>query len=261
MGLWIQVSAASTTRIITLSPALAELVFDVGSGRELVGTVRFSRHPAQARLVPRVGDAFDLDLSRILLMHPTLVLAWKGGTPPATINALRSLHLRVVTLGALRLRGIARELISIGRLVGHVGHAERAAQAYRMALSEIRRIPHRQHCLRVFYEIARAPLDTIGRRQIINRAIRICGGRNIFADIDEPAFTVSLTAVLERNPQVILVGRARSIRFWDRFGELSAVRHDAIDVIPPGWLAEATPRMLRGIRMLCRDLAHARLPG
>lgn len=255
----IPIPARSATRIITLSPALAEMVFDVGAGRDLVGTVRFSRHPARAEEVPRVGDAFSLDLSRILFLHPTEILAWKGGTSPAAIDDLRRLHLKVVSLGANRLRGVARELVSVGRLTGHVDQAEQAARAFQMALARIKRATPDPTPIRVFYEIARSPLDTIGRSQIISRAIRICGGRNIFAGINEMAFPVSLTAVLERNPQVIIVGRARSVRFWERFVELSAVRHGAVDVIRPGLLAQATPRMLRGIQMLCRDLALTRL--
>jgi len=206
-----------------------------------------------------VGDAFSLDLSRILFLRPTLILAWKGGTPPAAIAALRRLHLTVVSLGATRLRGIARELVTIGQLTGHAVQAERAEQAFRMTLARMRQVSREPVPLRVFYEIARSPLYTIGRPQIISRAIRVCGGTGIFAGIDEMAFPVSLAAVLKRNPQVIIVGRARSVRFWERFRELSAVRAGAVDVIRPGLLAQATPRMLRGIEMLCQDLARARI--
>lgn len=245
-------------RIITLSPALAEMVFDVGAGPDLVGTVRFSRHPVPAQEVPRVGDAFGLDLSRILFLHPTLILAWKGGTPPATVDALRRLDFRVVSLGASRLRDISRELIRIGQLTGRVRQARQVARAFRTELAKMGPPPQGPEPLRVFYEVARHPLDTIGRPQIISRAIRACGGRNLFDGIDEMAFPVSITSVLERNPELIIVGRPRSVRFWKHFRQLAAVKAGAVDVIPAGLLAQATPRMLRGIRMLCHDLARAR---
>lgn len=253
-----QASAASPIRVVTLSPALAEIMFDVGAQANLVGTVRYSRHPTAARKVPRVGDAFSLDVSRILLLHPTLILAWKGGTPPATIAVLRRLHLRVVSLDATHLRGIARELITVGRLTGHAEQAERVARVYLSALARIRRVRHNSVPLSVFYEISRAPLYTVGRSQIISRAIRICGGYNLFDDIRGLAFPVALSAVLVRNPDVIIVGRARAVRFWDRFRELRAVQTGSVDVIRPGLLATATPRMLRGIHELCRDLARSR---
>ncbi len=247
-------------RVVTLSPALAAMVFDIGAGPELVGTVRYSRDPPAARRVPRVGDAFGLDLSRIVLLHPTWILAWKGGTSPSDLVALRRLHLRVVILGTGHVRGIARELVAIGQLTGRVRRARQVAARFRAAVRSLRERHSRRMRVRVFYEIGRNPLYTVGSRQIISRAIALCGGGNLFSDVPHLAFPVSLAAVLARDPGLIVVGHRRSVAFWKHFPEIAAVRDHAVDLIPPALLAQASPRMLRGLRILCRDISRARCP-
>ena len=70
-------------RIITLSPHLTEIVFDLGLGaRSLVS--KFSNVPPSAKSLPRVGDAFQLNVEAIVSLNPTLILAWEGGVPRAT---------------------------------------------------------------------------------------------------------------------------------------------------------------------------------
>ncbi len=251
---------APPIRVVTLSPALAAMVFDVGGGSNLVGTVRYSRDPRAARRVPRIGDAFGLDLSRIVLLHPDWVLAWRGGTPPADRAALGRLRIPVVTLGTSHVRGIARELVVIGRLLGRLPEARRVADRFLAALRRLRPPRRSRNPIRVFYEIGRDPLYTVGRRQIISRGIALCGGVNLFSDVGRLAFPVSLASVLTRDPGLIVVGHRRSVAFWNHFPEIAAVRDHAVQVIPPDLLAQASPRMLRGLRMLCRDVRWARCP-
>ncbi len=59
---------APADRLITLSPHLAELVFACGAGKNLVATVEHSRYPEAAASVPRIGDAFAIDVERVLAL-------------------------------------------------------------------------------------------------------------------------------------------------------------------------------------------------
>ena len=82
-------------RIVTLSPHLSELVFAAGAGRQLVGAVEYSDHPAAARQVPRVGDAFRVDLEAIATLRPDLILGWPSGNsrPVDGLRSVRCAHL------------------------------------------------------------------------------------------------------------------------------------------------------------------------
>ena len=70
-------------RIVTLAPALAEILFHVGGGQYLVGTVDHSDYPEDAQQVQRIGSHDRFDFESILQLEPDLVLAWKSGIPAA----------------------------------------------------------------------------------------------------------------------------------------------------------------------------------
>ena len=74
--------------IVTLAPNLAELVFAAGAGESLKAVVEYSNFPEQVAQIPRVGDAFRIDLERIIELKPDLVIAWKSGNPQTALKKL-----------------------------------------------------------------------------------------------------------------------------------------------------------------------------
>ncbi|HEX6138092.1 MAG TPA: ABC transporter substrate-binding protein, partial [Casimicrobiaceae bacterium] len=73
--------AAPARRIVTLAPNAAELVYAAGAGDRVVGVVRGTDYPAAARELPVIGDATALDLERIVMLAPDLIVTWPWTTP------------------------------------------------------------------------------------------------------------------------------------------------------------------------------------
>lgn len=248
-------------RLISLAPHLTELAFDAGAGGQLVGVVAYSDYPAAAREITRVGDAFNLDYERIAKLAPDVVLAWEGGTPSAVIEQLEKMDLNVVSLRTLRLDDVADAVIRIGQIAGDSEAATRKASDYRAALQDIRsRYADRQR-IRVFYQVSLAPLYTPGGPHFISELITLCGGHNIFSDLDAQAAAVSHEAVLAMDPQIIIVGeewRSETVEHWRRFSsakpEVAGI--DADLVTRPGLrLAEGAAKMCGDIDSVRRSLA------
>lgn len=252
---------APAKRIVSLAPDLTELTYDVGAGSALVGTSQYSDHPAAAKRLPRIGDAFRFDIERIVALKPELILAWQSGTPESAIERLRELRLPVLVIGTHQLGDIATNLELIGKATGHETEAHAAAQAFLTSLGKLRSEYAKHKPVRVFYEISATPLFTVGGAQFISRIIQLCGGRNIFADLTAPAAAVNLESVLARDPQAIVTGDdpgsvARLIA-WHRWPQISAVRHGNLFVVGDA-LVSATPRLLEGGKQLCEDLEEVR---
>ena len=72
------VHAAPAQRIVSLAPHLTELAFAAGAGDRIVATVEYSDHPDAARNIPRIGDAFRVDLERLVALRPDAVLVPGG---------------------------------------------------------------------------------------------------------------------------------------------------------------------------------------
>lgn len=252
---------APATRIVSLAPDLTELTFDAGAGAALVGVSRYSDHPAAAKKLPRVGDAFQFDIERIVALQPDLVLAWQTGTPDAVIQRLRALRLPVLVIGARRLSDIAANLELLGEVTGHAAEARVEAKRFLGGLQQLRDRYAAAPAVRVFYEISATPFYTVGGTQLISRAIAVCGGRNIFAELKAPAAVVNLGSILERDPQAIVTGEAPGavvrLQEWQRWPDVSAVHHGNLFAVGEA-LVSATPRLLDATAQLCRDLDQAR---
>ena len=247
-------------RIVVLAPHLAELVYAAGAGEKLVGTVAWTNYPPAAAELPRVGDAFRLDLEALAALGPDLVLAWEGGNPEHMLEQLHRHRYRVVKLAPETLDDIGTQIETIGRLAGSAEPANEAAAAYREALAALRAEHAGKPPLRVFYQVSWRPLYTVGGRQLISEVIATCGGRNIFGELRELAPAVGMEAVIERDPEVILTAtvQAAELEEWRRWKDVTAVVRDQLHAVDGDLVVRASPRILGGIREVCAALDAAR---
>jgi iron complex transport system substrate-binding protein len=254
--------AFAADRVITLSPHLAELVCAAGGCDKLVGTAAYSDYPAQVLQVPQVGDAFAVNPEQVLGLRPDLVLAWDGGTPPETIERLRSLKLRVEAVAIRRLDEVPRALRDLGGWLGTAAPAERAARDYERRLAALRQQHAGDAPVGVLYQIEANPPYSINRHSPISEVMELCGGRNLFADLPTIAAPVEREAILARDPQAILYTRqddvAAILEYWRRSPPVTATRVKALYALDGNLLDRATPRLLDGAEQVCAALSDAR---
>jgi iron complex transport system substrate-binding protein len=238
-------------RIVSLAPHITELLFAVGAGAAVVGASEFSDYPEAARAIPRVGGGGGLDLEAILALQPDLVIAWESGNPAGQAQRLQQLGLPVFFSEPGHLEGIISSLERFGQLTGRQEDAHVQARTFADHLDELRRRYSGRDEITVYYQIWERPLMTVNGRHIISDVIRLCGGRNVFADLPVLAPQISSEAVLAANPDVIVVGDAAgepaaSLVAWEHWPELKAVRQGHLYTIQRELLVRQTPRLLEG---------------
>jgi iron complex transport system substrate-binding protein len=254
--------AAPAMRIVSLAPHATELLFAIGAGPRIVGTLDTSDFPEAAKAIPRVGDARALDLERIVALGPDLVVTWPW-TAPAQVEALRMRGVAAFTTKPATIDGIAQDMERLGALTGTAEAAAREAAAFRARLASVRERYQGAPRLRVFYEIWDAPLYTIGGDHLITQAIAVCGGENVFAALSLPAPAVDVEAVLAAKPDAIIAGSDRGMRpawldAWRRWKELPAVAHDRLYAVDADLLHRPGPRFVDGVALLCKAIDRAR---
>jgi iron complex transport system substrate-binding protein len=250
-------------RVISLAPHITEMLFAIGAGDRIVGTIQGSDYPPAARRIPKVGGVGGLDLERIVALRPDLVIAWDSGSPRAQVRRLAALGIPVFRSEPRRLATIAADMERLGRLVGRPARAERAAAAFRAGYRTLRRDYAGRTPVRVFFEIWNRPLLTVSGRHLISSVIGLCGGVNVFDDAVGLTPRVSVEAVLARAPQAIIASgvagrRPAWLDDWRRWPTLPAVRLGNLDFIPADLINRPSPRILQGARRLCRELDAAR---
>jgi iron complex transport system substrate-binding protein len=254
--------AQPARRIVTLAPHAAELVFAAGAGERIVGVIKGTDHPDAARTLPVIGDVAALDLERIVALAPDLVVTWPW-TMPAQVALLRERGIAVFEADARTIEGIADDVERIGALAGTAAAAAAAATALRARIAKLAAAHAGAEPLRVFYQVSDAPLFTLGGKHLVSRALALCGGRNVFAELALPAPQVSVEAVLAANPQVIVAGTAGAQRppwldRWLEWPALDAVRRHNLFVVDANLLHRPGPRFVDGVAALCAALGQAR---
>ncbi|HWY10596.1 MAG TPA: helical backbone metal receptor [Bacteroidia bacterium] len=77
-------------RIISIVPSQSELLWDLGLEKELVGITKFCVHPDKMyRSVERVGGTKKLDIHKIRLLKPDLIIGNKEENEQSQIEELR----------------------------------------------------------------------------------------------------------------------------------------------------------------------------
>ncbi|MGI9329747.1 MAG: cobalamin-binding protein [Gammaproteobacteria bacterium] len=250
-------------RIVSLAPHLTEMAYAAGAGSQLVAVVEFSDYPAAARQLPRIGDSFRIDYERLAGLQPDLILAWQSGNPAAVIARLSELGYRVEAFMPRQLDDVAEHLQRIGELAGTTDQAGEAAADFRRRLQLIRERYRDAQPVRVFYQVSAQPLITVSEEHFIGQVMKLCGGRNVFSDSAQLVPVVSLEAVLDREPAVILAGAGTDqddagLKHWQRWPELPAVRREQLYAVPADLLSRAGPRLLAGADAVCEALDKAR---
>ena len=249
-------------RIVTLSPNLAELVFAAGAGERLVATVEYSNFPEQVASLPRVGDAFRLDIEGIVALRPDLAFAWDSGNPRPAVAQLRSLGITVWSVEIREPGQIATTLEAIGRAAGTRDTANEAALDFRTRLEALSREYRDASPLTYFYQADARPLFTLNGDHLVSRGLALCGAENLFADEAALAFQVSHEAVVVADPDALIApmlpGGADPLAQWRTWPAMKAVESGSLFTLDADRISRATPRWLESIETGCRLLQQLR---
>jgi iron complex transport system substrate-binding protein len=256
-----EVATVPARRIVSLAPGITELIYAVGAEPFLVATVEYSDYPAEAKKIPRVGDAFRIDMEKLLALKPDLVLAWGSGTAATTIEQIKSLGVRVESLDVKHISEVSESLIKIGQMTGLQRNGIQAADIFDREMSALRGLYQDRSPIDVFVEVNARPLYTVNGQHILSEVLTLCGGRNVFADLNQLAPIVGTEAVLKANPDVILSADDKLEQLqqdWQQWPQIKAVKKRHLYVVSPDTTTRATPRLLQGAKEVCQALDKAR---
>jgi iron complex transport system substrate-binding protein len=256
---------APANRIVALAPHLVENLYSAGLGDRIVGAVSYSDYPPAARAIPEVGGYTNISLEAVVSKDPDLVVAWASGQggDPATLARFEALGIPVYVDRPRQLEDIARAIRDLGVLGDTREVADAAASRFERRLSSLRERYSTRSPVSVFYQVWDDPLQTLAGEQFVGQVIRLCGGRNIFADAVSLAPKVGIESVLERDPQAIVASgmgdeRPDWLDDWRDWPGLQAVENDHLFFVAPDIIQRATMRVLDGATTLCRQLESVR---
>lgn len=246
--------ALAAERVVSLAPSLSEIVAELGAGDVLVGVLDGGDRPAALAQVPSVGRYGQLDMERLLSLKPDLILLWPGSVGPAQREQLQRLNIPVYVAEPHSLEQLTTQVQAIAEQLGRAEAGRQLASQLRQRLVELRQRYQRAEPLRVFYQVWSQPLYTVGGGQIISDALSVCGARNVFDELKLPAPQVSIESVLQRDPEMILVGDQAQKDAWKVWPAMA----ERVRVVPDKGLERPSGQMLEAVGRLCQVIAPYR---
>jgi len=229
-------------RVVSLSPALTEIIYAVGAGDRLVGISDFTIYPPEALKLPSCGGQMNPNLELITSLDPDLVV-YQGDHEQVRdfceAQGRRGWNHRLDTLADLVT--ILREL---GEVLDCSAGGDAAAAQLQRELAAVREQAARRPRVKVFVCVGRQAdrlggLTTCGPGSFLDELVALAGGDNILSDATTLYPQPSLEALTARAPEVILdlqpgepdtpEQRAAIRAVWQPLAAIPAVQHDRIE--------------------------------
>ncbi|MEW6227756.1 MAG: cobalamin-binding protein [Bacillota bacterium] len=244
-------------KIVSIAPSNTEILFALGLGDKVVGVTDSCDYPEAAKSKPKVGSV-ELDYEKIVEIAPDLVVA-VGSLQRQAIDRLSELGVCVLAVDPKTVDGVLAAVTLIGKATGAedraamlVAELSRRIEAVRSKVSSIGASARP----RVFVEIWNEPLMTAGPGTFVDELISAAGGENIAHDARGAWPQFSAEAVIERDPEVVILTGFNKAEALARpaWQGISAYGSGRVHELHPDLLVRPGPRLVQGLEELAKLL-------
>lgn len=247
------------TKIISLAPSHTEILFALGLNNEIAGVTTYCNYPEEATTKERVGDAFNLNIEKILELDPDLIIQYGPGKDDAN-KQLRDAGIVVLGYEPESVDEVISLIEEIGRITNHMIQAKSVTVDMMSKRDYItNKVSSVENKAKVFFEIWDEPLQAAGPGSFIDEIIKLAGGENIASDAEGAYAQFDLEQLIERDPDVYLMSEdletktIESVKARPGYSELSAVKNDRIYILDP-LISIPGPRIVDGLEIVAKSI-------
>ena len=249
---------AAPQRIASLSPAATEILFAVGAADQVAAVDKFSDYPPEAKTRTQL-DAFQPSVEAIAGARPDLVLVFYD--PGNLVEGLTNANLTVFFLETpTSVEGVLEQIRLLGKATGHPQEGEALVATMQRGISTVQQpLADVQQGPRVFHEVDNQ-LYTVAPASFVGNLYTILKAQNIAAGTDQAFPQLSQEAIIEKDPEVIILGDAaggespETVKARPGWGSISAVTNNRIYVIDPDIVSRPGPRLVDALKTLAKML-------
>jgi iron complex transport system substrate-binding protein len=246
-------SDASTPRTVSFSPAVTEMLFNMGLGDHIVGVTTYCKPPGNVK-IPIVGNDRNITAEPILAVMPDILITQSDPRKFETVGRLspntRIEYVRIETFG-----DIADAMVRIATLMGDPARGDIARSEFLTGLEKVRRRVAGRPKPRVIFIMGHHDPSSAGRETFINELIEVAGGVNIAAEKYDGWKKIDIESLLTLKPDVIVCESQASVadearQYWSKLtaASLNKVRvHVVTDkrwTIPTGRMGDTFAPMM-----------------
>ncbi|MEM7322960.1 MAG: ABC transporter substrate-binding protein [Actinomycetota bacterium] len=205
-----EITIDSIERIVPLDGTVAEVVFALGLGDNVVATDLSATFPPEADALPEIGYQRALSAEPIAVFEPTVLLATDIAGPPGTLDELRALGYPVVIVpNEATADGPGNKIRAVANALGVPGRGAELADDVDQSIAAIASANEDGPRVAALYIRGTSAQFVLGLDSATHWLITAAGGVNVADELgfDESA-PVTAEAILRVDPEVLLVPTA-----------------------------------------------------
>lgn len=255
-AVWCLAVAAEPVQVISLAPAVTEIILAVGGKADLAGRSTACDIP-EVKHVPMVGDMGKPFVEPVLKSRAKVILT-DTLAPVPQWGVLKRCGIEVIQLPGRSVSDLPGNIRMIGRVLHREAAAEQAACRVEKELAALRSsLP--EHPVRALVVIALPPVVTCGESSFLSNALSLAGVENISGGIKQDYFVLNSEHIIAAAPEVIIsfmpAGATEKYFSRNEFRNIPAVKERKFfypDVNRLCRMAPALPGALQELRSLLR---------
>jgi len=252
-------------RLISICPSNTELLAYLNLADQLIGLDDFSDWPASIQHLPKLGPDLSIRMDELEALKPDLVLA-SLSVPGMEKNIAQLIERNIphLVLDPQSLEDIAEDMRTVGKACGIQEQTEVVVGEYREFIAELRaRATSVTKLPELYFEWWPKPIFTPGRINWLTEISEVCGGRNIFRDVELASIQTDWSDVLKRNPDYFFLAwvgvqqakvNKKVIEKRPGFHQLTNEQKDNLHILEEELFCRPSPRLLEGALKLANIL-------
>jgi len=203
--LLLSISIYAQERIVTLSPAINEIVYALGAGNEVVGNTQYCTYPKASQVVQKVGGYFSPSLEKILALNPSIVIMQPNNTKLAQKLKKLGIHTKIIPID--RLSHIIEAIKALGVLLHKETKAKNIVTQINKALKDIQDIIKDKKILIVIGHNTSLvkQIFVVGQNLYLDDIINASGNTNALQSKRKGQPILNQENIIATNPDIVIL--------------------------------------------------------
>lgn len=246
--------AKAPERIVSISPAITEVMFLVGAQNKLVGISDFCVYPPETEKIAKIGGMHNINFEVLLSLHPDVVLIGSM-ISQKDVDAIEKMGIPVICIvEETSMEGMADMMEVIGRITQCEEKAKTEASKWRDKVKGMRQENAQDSVTKkkVYYVVGFGDAGdfTAPKNTHINEIIELAGCENVGKKLS--SWNISREVLFKANPDIILIRKEDKDAFCSQhpYTLLKAVKENRVYPIESGWIDIVSPRNIKAVEMI-----------
>lgn len=237
-------------RIVSISPAITEVMFLVGAQDKLVGVSDFCNYPPETEKITKVGGMHNINFEVLLSLHPDVVLIGSM-ISQKDVDAIEKMGIPVICIvEESSLEGMAEMMEVVGKITQHEEKGNTEAAKWKEKIAERKAnapAPENRKCVYYVVGFGDGGDFTAPKNTHIQEIIELAGARN--AGDSLTGWNISREYLFKVDPDIIVVRQEDKDAFVSRYPYtlLKAVKNNHVYPIESGWIDVVSLRNMQAV--------------